>query len=165
MNQLDLTGGITETHTLTLPEEALDTLRAEGHESPPATITLFLRECTNGERRRFEAELATTRGADAEIAMLARALMRRAAPGTDVKVLMAYLDESSSTARAQLSTAYLLGYMPDPKPLARTLSRVQGANVKLALNNLEATLNEESETSPSSPGTTASNPGSSTDSP
>lgn len=154
--RLDITGVRTNELRLPLPQDTKDALAKKGIEAPDE-VTLYLQEATGRELQRFEQAQAPGGPAQRDTAaFIVDLMMRRAAPGTDVRVLQELVHDMTPTAIAQVTHAYCRGVLPDPKALMAAMTRLTSQTETLLLMQLA------SGTLHSSPTSTASDPGSDT---
>lgn len=123
---------------LPLPQDTIDALTEAGVPVPePAEVVLLLREPTMREKYRLDRD----QGAATDyVEWFAALLMRRAAPGTDERVVRELIQDMSESTMASLTHAYLTGELPDPKLLAQVVGQTLSGMSDSLLTELTSAL-------------------------
>lgn len=121
----DLFGLTLNRQELPLSPDDIEALQEKGIPVPdPAVIVFEWREANAREREKyaFQQRKGWKSEEDAR-AWMADLLMKRAAEGTDRRVLVEFLAGLGVTQSAMLTHAYLMGEMPDPKLTAGAIQK------------------------------------------
>lgn len=127
-----------------LNQSVIDQAAQEGREVQPGElvdipdkVVLLLREATMREKYRFERD---QKAATDYHTWLTGILMRRAAPGTDERVVRELIVDMTESTVATLIHAYQTGEMPDPKLLGQVVSQTLSGMAGSLLTNLSNAL-------------------------
>ena len=152
MSELDILDNLFGAPTplrLPLPDDTRAALLAQDIE-PPEFVLLLLRQATPREVQQLAAMQMSPPNSGPEAAhWMVQLLMRRAAPGTDERVVREVVNDMTPSAMTTFTFAYTEGRLPDPKE-----REALAANLKRLL--LTARPPEPAPSSPTSTASTSS---------
>lgn len=155
---LDLTGSAYTEIRVPVSSDAREELTRQGVDAPEY-ITLRMRDASVRERENLARDQQKGGRAETDTYQWFTALlMRRAAPGTDERVVAELVKDMGGSDMARFMAAYLSGNFPDPKATAQVVSTTLNGMTNNLLGLLSSAV-----PSPSSSTSTASSPGTSPD--